>query len=87
MRLVDADELLDKAKGTDAYFAVKGLLTEIPTADAAPVVHGRWKYCREKGVAVCMECSFERRLDDNFGRAIACPNCGAKMDGEVTGDV
>ena len=49
-------------------------------ADAVEVVHGHWKYGTR--AAVCSECGFERSLDDNFGAAIACPNCGAKMDGD-----
>lgn len=55
-----------------------------PAADVEPVRHGRWKYYRKRGFAVCTECSFERKLDADFGRAIACPNCGAKMDVEET---
>ncbi len=39
---------------------------------------GHWKYGTR--AAVCSECGFERHLDDNFGRAIACPNCGAGME-------
>lgn len=50
-------------------------------ADAAPVVRGRWKYYHKRNKAVCTCCSFERYLDENFGAAISCPNCGAKMDG------
>lgn len=50
----------------------------IESLEVAPVVHGRWKYGTR--AAVCSECGFERHLDDNFGAAIACPNCGAKMD-------
>ena len=53
----------------------------IPAADVAPVVHGRWRYFHKQNIAVCTECSFERDLDTNFGRAVNCPNCGAKMDG------
>lgn len=51
-----------------------------PAADVAPVVHGRWRYFHKQNIAVCTECSFERDLDTNFGRAVNCPNCGAKMD-------
>ena len=40
-----------------------------------------WKYYHKQNKAVCTSCSFERDLDDNFGKAIACPNCGAKIDG------
>lgn len=42
---------------------------------------GEWKYYRKQGIAVCTSCSFERKVDDNFGRAVACPNCGADMRG------
>lgn len=40
--------------------------------------HGHWKYGTR--AAVCSECGFERNLDDNFGAAIACPNCGTDME-------
>lgn len=52
-----------------------------PAADVRPVVRGRWKYFRKQNKAVCTVCSFERNLDNNFGKAIACPNCGADMRG------
>ena len=58
-------------------------LNTIPTVDAVEVVHGHWKYGTR--AAVCSECGFERQLDDNFGAAIACPNCSAKMDGDGNG--
>lgn len=57
-------------------------LSDVPIAGVAPVVHGRWKYYHKQGIAVCISCSFERKLDDNFGRAISCPNCCAVMDKE-----
>lgn len=56
------------------------ILEEAQTEDVAPVRHGRWKYYKKQGIAVCTACSFERKLDDDFGRAISCPNCGANMD-------
>ena len=40
---------------------------------------GRWKYYHKQNKAVCTICSFERDLDANFGKAIACPNCGSYM--------
>ena len=45
---------------------------------------GNWKYYHKQNKVVCTSCSFERDLDANFGKAIACPNCGAKMI-EVSG--
>ena len=56
-------------------------ISKLPAADVAPVRHGRWRYFHKQNIAVCTECSFERDLDTNFGRAVNCPNCGAKMDG------
>lgn len=41
---------------------------------------GNWKYYHKQNKAVCTSCNFERDLDANFGKAIACTNCGAKMD-------
>ena len=60
---------------TGAYIEVE----KAPTIEAAPVVKAEWKYYKKQGIAVCTNCSFERNLDDNFGKAIACPNCGCDM--------
>ena len=56
-----------------------------PSADVAPVRHGRWILEREPdGKPYCFHCSV---CDDDFhyiGIVTAsdyCPNCGAKMDG------
>jgi predicted RNA-binding Zn-ribbon protein involved in translation (DUF1610 family) len=54
-------------------------IKEAPAVDAEPVRHSRWKNFKKQNRAVCMACSFERNLDENFGRAVSCPNCGAKM--------
>ena len=58
-----------------------------PAADVAPVRHGRWILEREPdGKPYCFHCSV---CDDDFhyiGITVAydyCPNCGAKMDGEL----
>ena len=40
---------------------------------------GSWKYYHKQNKAVCTNCSFERDLDANFGKAITCPNCGSYM--------
>lgn len=53
-----------------------------PAVDAVEVVHAKWVYYKKKDIAVCSSCSFERKLDDDFGKAISCPNCGADMRGE-----
>lgn len=63
---------------------IYNIIGEQPTIDAVPVVRAEWKYYKKQGIAVCTHCSFERFLDDSFGKAVACPNCGADMQ---NGDV
>ena len=47
----------------------------IPSADVAPVRHGRWLH-RKNGVAYCSECKIDTVEDEtNY-----CPNCGCMMD-------
>ena len=57
------------------------IINEMPTADVAPVVHGRWKAVYNsvgKQEGQCTHCG------KNSGILITkksyCPNCGAKMD-------
>ena len=50
----------------------------LPTADVAPVRHGRWAETVTDGFLFvsCSACGFKTgRIDYNY-----CPNCGAKMD-------
>lgn len=75
--LIMADERILTAY-SNAIDALK--INKAPTIDVAPIVPARWKYYKKQNIAVCTNCSFERNLDLNFGRAISCPNCGAKMD-------
>ena len=61
-------------------YAAEQLLDEIPTADVAPVVHGRWNNMDGyKTRKVCSECGWDV---PEYGKFYSyCPNCGAKMDG------
>lgn len=68
----DCDELVARK--------CKEAVSALPAADVAPVVLARWKFFHKKNKAVCTNCSYERDLDWNLGRAVACPNCGATMD-------
>lgn len=66
--------------------SAKRLLADMPTADVAPVVHGRWEPCFDEnckcrwGFGKCSNCGQEY-----YAHAINyykyCPNCSAKMDG------
>ena len=53
-------------------------LEDMPPADVAPVVHGKWiKHYRGQINSFCSVCGKEVGRCTNF-----CPDCGAKMDGE-----
>ena len=86
-RLIDYQKareiVLDELKGKVSTVTVVMLSTKMKyaTVDAVEVVHGRWKYYHKQNKAVCTNCSFERDLNANFGKAVSCPNCSAKMDG------
>ena len=57
---------------------IRGMLVDIPSADVAPVRHGRWAETVTDGFLFvsCSACGFKTgRIDYNY-----CPNCGAKMD-------
>ena len=74
---------------TDAHYPewYAAILMELPTADVAPVVHGRWI---DKGeYAVCTECGGRSGTQYDGVEPIPlmtqfCPNCCAKMDGGDT---
>ena len=57
------------------------LIRNIPSADVALVVHGRWETNSDRPdtliCSVC-KCGFDMWKHDPYNY---CPNCGAKMDG------
>ena len=87
MRLIDADELLQKrwqAKDItdkDLYVIGQGFVMSAPTIDAAPVVHARWV---NKGwYKECSKCfNHIGFLNQYVPRYDYCPFCGAKMEEE-----
>lgn len=61
------------------------IISEIPAADVAPVVHGWWEYnlptINTYGQLKCSICNWwtlDPSVDSSYSY---CPNCGAKMDG------
>lgn len=67
------------AKGLEPSQYIEAL----PAADVAPVVHGRWMK-HIKGGTLCSRCgSYTQHKGDvlDMSKAIACPWCGAMMDG------
>ena len=76
--------------GSDGAMAME-IVASAPTADVAPVVHGRWLgegdgYADGEivfDVWHCSECDYciDDGTDDPSMLPRYCPNCGAKMDG------
>ena len=93
-RYIDSDSVRDEILYGEAYVSaelevyIKRVFDNAPTADVAPVVHGKWEkseddYC---GLNI-IKCSLCREewcfeveddvIDLNYKY---CPNCGSKMD-------
>ena len=87
---IDLEELLDRLYEEGEWTqAISNTAYAMPTADVAPVVHGRWeaqkywKYENKHSIqyhtnrcSLC-HCDVSSRLLYNY-----CPNCGADMRGE-----
>lgn len=68
--------------GSDnALTTMEDIVSDIPTADVAPVVHGRW-VLRHEGRGHYWECSVchENPCIYVTKNTKFCSNCGAKMD-------
>jgi len=66
----------------------EGLLENVPSADVAPVRHGRWIELAMKGEFKCSVCGRGSKSGNTFQLIPTvywnyCPNCGARMDGEI----
>ena len=100
MRLIDADRAIEivRSRGIahpNAYHLTNYatlILQEAPTVDAVPVRHGHW-IMNEDDELYCSVCGYIASLDSNeyfyrgkirFDDSFYCPNCGAKMDEEVS---
>ena len=62
------------------------ILNQFPAADVAPVRHGRWVSVPHKLARVCSVCNRDepyKFADIDADVYDYCPNCGAKMDGEL----
>lgn len=95
MRLIDVDTVMnaftdecmgDESEKMFSCHDIDRILDEVPTVDAAPVVHGRWedkptgRYGQQQSwCSACRKPSGIGGTEKNRHRAY-CPNCGAKMD-------
>ena len=68
---------------------IRGMLMDIPSADVAPVRHGRWvesfKVNAPPTLRSRWKCSWCGNVQ-TYGATDYCPNCGAKMDEENDND-
>ena len=93
-RLIDADALPSYTGTMMSASVIAMAVKNAPTIDAVEVVHGEWKiYERPNGgyYTGCSVCSFPLPTDSQLDfmdetDSKYCPNCGAKMDGEVKND-
>ena len=94
MRPIDADRALEIVRDQgiahpNAYHLTNYatlILREAPTIDVAPMRHGRWVSVPHKLARVCSVCNRDepyKFADINADVYDYCPNCGAKMDGEL----
>lgn len=86
-RLIDANALIKEANAEGAYGYVDAFqIANAPTVDAVEVRHGYWIPAMHIGDCCyrCSECQF---LRDAYLLDIGnyCPNCGARMEGDVNG--
>ena len=86
-RLIDANALIEEANAEGAYGYVDAFqIANAPTIDAVEVRHGYWIPAMHIGDCCyrCSECQF---LRDAYLLDIGnyCPNCGARMEGDVNG--
>lgn len=60
---------------------IESMLSDLPVADVAPVVHGKWEL-RHEGYEHYWECSVCHTNPCIYvtRNTKFCPNCGAKMD-------
>ena len=80
--------------GSEIFVKCHNAISNVPAADAEQVKCGRWLWQEGEEpsyrCSVC-DCAFDyghmfELFDHGFARASYCPNCGARMDGEVQND-
>lgn len=79
----------DKYKNRRTWTKAICVLHDLPAADAALVVHGRWIHSRYENcseqfeLVKCSQCNHEAYAMAFYVRnGNYCPNCGARMDGD-----
>lgn len=79
---IEREFLYEQMNATGAELSLCDALDMIecfPSADVAPVVHGRWR-----GSGYCTNCGKHApfwAISSAYYKSPYCPSCGAKMDG------
>ena len=76
---------------SDGISAAIKELEAFPTADVAPIRHGRWKTISDSDMSKIVMCSVcnkmfyftKKRAQLNIDKMPHCPNCGSRMCGEI----
>ena len=81
---IEREKVLSKAAPVEGCFSDMISAYDVimlPTADVAPVRHGRWIKYQIPPIICCSNCDWATDVEEkNFQY---CPSCGAKMDGEL----
>lgn len=87
MRLIDADALEQKFSTTRHYLTKDLVLDAVYEINKAPIIdpvkHGHWIDTVADGWFKCSNCGEPAISDCGNEKHNYCPNCGAKMDGEL----
>lgn len=82
---IEREALLEKLAERDLCLCVsESDIKDIPAADVAPVVHGRWSW--DTGdMWTCSVCGTRNHIKEVMGRPDFnyCPDCGALMNKEA----
>ena len=74
----------------DIIFIIENLIDSQPTVNAVEVVHGEWTTIEDDYTGMtaleCSECGEQWWFEDDppIAHYHYCPNCGSKMNGEVS---
>ena len=86
LRKFNIDDMMNVNGTLISLHDARETISNFPTADVAPVRHGRWKYNTDFQVWNCSECGENPHkgtgvvvVEENL--PAYCPNCGARMDG------
>lgn len=66
----------------DPYYVINKI-TYLPSADVRPVVRGEWLLCASTKDLMCSNCLHYWIPNGDQDEYHYCPNCGARMDGDV----